>query len=568
MGADVETVRAPRRIFGRSISAWLYEVWALVVTVFASLIAIGHIAKSDWETTFLYNADSIVLPMVEKSIAQGEAFHWVFSSQSFFFPEGLFFAISTAFTDSPQVALYTNACLNIVVLYVLLRVIARQLAHGSRHQFLEITIALAATILFVVYVLLEPTASVNRSGTATLFLLTTYYYGVIVVGLVAITLVLWVTRSFSAGSWGRRRVKIYAVVVGLITAATVFSDPLYFAQVLAPMAVCLFILAASKRVTWKRVWVLLLPGLLGTVLGFGFRVVFADLFASNLASYFSIENIPTSITVLRESFVEMTSTSSGSLKLLLIGSVLLITFSVMTYAIVGCFRPAIASRVSTVEFFVIGFVSVSTVSLFLGHVLTGAITTRYLIPIYVFPLLTIVYVGVYLLRRLLVEVENTTLRRDLSRFSVGIAIAASIVIVVVDSLNLPAVVRSASGANYQSTRCFDDFVGNSQRNGVGSFWSVRTLEVYGDARGEVLQVQPDLTVYPWMNNLAPYEDTDFSYVVSDSSGQVPPESLIALGEPAEVIDCVSYTIYDYEGTPGEAILNRVVGESADKLLSD
>ncbi|WP_411699844.1 hypothetical protein [Conyzicola sp.] len=566
MAADLATAAPRRRIFGRSISAWLYELWALVVTVFASLIAIGHIATTEWETTFLYNADSIVLPLVEKSVQQGEAFQWVFSSQNFFFPEGLFFAISTAFTDSPQVALYTNACLNIVVLYVLLRVIARQLAHGSRHQFLEITIALAATILFVVYVLLEPTATVNRSGTATLFLLTTYYYGVIVVGLVVLSLVLWVTRSFSPASWGRSRVKVFAVVVTLITTATVFSDPLYFAQVVAPMAVCLLILALSKRLTWRRAWVLVLPGLLGTLLGFGLRAIFADLFASNLASYFSIEDFRLSIMVLRETFVEMTSSSSGSLKLLLLASVLAITFSVMAYALVGCFRPSIASRVSTVEFFVIGFVSVSTVSLLLGHVLTGAITTRYLTPIYIFPLLTIVYVGVYLLRRLLVEVENATLRRDLSRFSVGIAIAASIVIVVVGSLNLPAVVRSASGANYNSMQCFDDFVGDSDRNGVGSFWSVRTLEVYGDARGEILQVQPDLSVYPWMNNLAPYDGTEFSFVVTDSSGQVPPEALIPLGEPAEVIDCVSYVIHDYEGTPGEAILNRVVGESADKLL--
>jgi hypothetical protein len=566
----VETRDAPPspRVTGRTVAGWLYEVWAVVVTVFASLIAIGHLAQSQWEATFLYNADSIVLPMLEKSIQQGEAFDWVFSSQNFLFPEGLFFAVSSAFTDSPQVALYTNACLNIVVLYVLLRVIAHQLAHRSRHRFVEITIALAATMLYVVYVLLEPTATVNRSGTATLYLLTTYYYGVIVVGLVTISLTLWVTRSFSAGPWGRRRVLVYVALITLISGITIFSDPLYVAQVLAPVVVCLVLLALSRRVSWKRAAVLVLPGIAGAVMGFALRTVFADLFASDLTSYFSADNIPTSILVLRETLNEMTSTAPGSLKLLLLTVVLFTTACATLFALIGLFLPAIARRMSTVEFFIVTFVSVSSVSLFVGHVITGAITTRYLTPVYIFPLLTVVYLGVFVLRRLLVEVESAELRRNLSRFSLGIAIAGSIVIVTVGLLNLPAVVRSASGATYSAAECFNEFIGDSNRDGVGSFWSVRPLEVYGESSGEILQVNPDLTAYAWMNNLAPYEDKTFSFVVSDASPQLPPESLEPLGEPVEVISCPGYEIYDYAGTPGEKILNGIIQKSVDELLNE
>lgn len=567
MAVDAEARSVRRRRTGHRLMAWAYEAWAVVVTAAASVIALAHIAQSPWEATFLYNADSVVLPMVEKSLAQGEPFDWVFSSQNFFFPEGLFFAVSTAFTDSPQVALYANACLNILVLYVLLRVIAHQLTRGSGHRFVEISIALACTILFVVYSLLEPTASVNRSSTATLYLMTTYYYGVIVAGLAMVCLTLWVTRSFSAEPWGRRRVWIYIALAATISALTVFSDPLYLAQVLAPLVLCLVFVAVSRRASWKRVGLLLLPSIGGSALGFSLRSVFANLFASNLTSYYSPDNVPISITVLQESFTELTSTTSGSLKLLLLAAVLALTLSLLIYAVFDSFRRKNRRRMSTVGFFIVVFVSVSSISLFAGHILTGAITTRYLTPIYIFPLLTLVYVGVHILRRLLVEVEHPALRRDLVRLSTGIAVAATIVIVVVATMKLPAVARSASGATYAGAECFNDFVGDSGRDGVGSFWSVRNLDVYGSSTGEILQVNPDLTVYAWMNNIAPYEGKTFSFVISDSSPQLPPESLIPLGEPAALISCPDYDIYDYAGTEGEKILNRIVGESADKLLA-
>jgi hypothetical protein len=567
VAANPPVTRTKREGLRWRLAIIAFEIWPVVVVVFGGLIAIGKLSQSAWEGTFLYNGDSLVLPLIEDSILRGEPLHWVFSSQNFFFPEGLFFFLSTLFTDSPRVALYTNAVLNLVALYVVLRIIARQLAHRSRHRFVEITIALGATVLFLVFVLLEPTASVNRSGTATTYLMTTYYYGVIITGLVVVSLTLWVTRSFAA-EFDRRRVLIYWGVVGLLTTLVVFSDPLYLAQVLAPMAVGLLVLIWARRLSWRNAWILVAPGLVGSVLAFGLRYVFRGLFASELDSYVQLSQIPTAIHILYESLLEMSGSAQGSLKLIIITGVMLLTFSIMAFAIYSRFDKKAALKISTVEYFIVTFVSVSSVSLLVGHVITGAITTRYLTPLYVFPLLTVVFVGVYVLRRLLVEVESAELRRNLSRFSLGVAAAASVLIVIVGIINIPPVARSVSGVGYTTADCFDEFVGDSDVNGVGSFWTVRQLDLYGSAEGDILQADAELGVYDWLNNVGAYDDKTFSYVIVDETGLVPRESLAVLGDPAEIVVCSGYEIWDYAGTEGEDILTDRIAESADILLDE
>lgn len=565
MVADTATITRPTE-GRRRLAGWAFETWPVVVVAFAAMIAVSHIVQSSWGDTFFYNGDSVVLPMIEESLQRGEAFSWRFSSQNFFFPEGLLFFLSTLFTDSARVALITNAVLNVVALYALLRIIARQLAHHSRHRFVEITIAMAATLLFVTMVLLEPADSINRSGVATLFLFTTYYYGVILVGLAVVSLTLWVTHTFGTHDWDPRRVRIYLIAVTVLGGLASFSDPLYLAQVVAPFGAAALILVFLKRLTWRRLLTLAIPAIAGTIIGFILRFIFRAMFASSIGSYLSLENIPNAVRNLRDSVLEMLSTASGSLKLLMLVGILLATWAILIYALYARRRVQAAAHISTAEVFLVAFVAVSSLSLVGGQIVTGSITTRYLEPLFVFPLLTVVSVGVYVLRRLLLEVENADLRRDLSRFMLGVAVAASALIVAVGAINLPPVIRAAEGTDYTAADCFNDFVGDRDVDGVGSFWTVRALDLYGDSRGEVLQANAQLAVFDWMVNIASYEDRTFSYAVVDDSGQLPVEALEPLGEPADVIECSGYEIYDYEGTAGEQILTDRIAESVSLLL--
>lgn len=542
------------------------ELWPVVVVAFAGLIALGHIADSPWKDLFLYNGDSIALPLIEQSIQDGEPFRWVFSSQNFLFPEGPLYVLSTIFTNSARVALLTNAVLNLVSLYILLRTIAHLLAHRSRHRLVEITIALGSTFLFVVFVLLEPTDAVNRSAIATLFLLTTYYYGVILSGLGLVALVLWVSRSFGPLHWGRKRSIIFATSTATLVGLTTFSDPLFLFQVIAPFVAVIAVLIFCNRLSWTGAGVLVGPIFVGGIVAMYFRHLFASSFASEVSSYLAISKIPDSLKVLWVTLKELLSSGPGTLKLLLVCLLFLITAAILMFALYAQSRPRLAKRVSTADLFITAFVIASAISLLLGEVFTGSTTTRYLEPLFIFPLLTSVAVGVYVLRRMLAEVSRADLRRNLSRFVTGIAILASLLIVVTGGLNVPAVASMARGDGYTAARCFDRFIGSSRANGVGTFWSVRQLDLYGTQRGALLQVREPIVVFGWISNIAPYEHKKFSYVVQDDSGQITPDAIATLGEPSQVVKCPSYTIYDYRGTPGEQILTDRIAASLEPFL--
>lgn len=539
------------------------EASPVVVVVFAAIVAVGHIVNSTWGDVFLYSADSIVLPLVEESLRRGEPFEWVFSSQNFLFPEGLLYFLSTAFTDSPRVALITNAVLNVVCLYVLFRLIAHQLAHHSRHRFVEISISIAATLLLVIYVLLEPGEDINRGGIATLFLFTTYYYGVVLAGLLTILLVLWTTRVFSPQPWARRRLRVYRVASIALVAVCAFSNPLYLVQVVAPLALAAVVLVLLSRMSRQQLVTLAVPVVIGAALSVVLRVVFRSMFASSPQSYLSFDDIPASVQNLGESVAGMLATPEGSLKLLLISATLVLSWAVFAFSLIARTRPGLAARISTDEVFVVAFVTASSVSLVLGQIVTGAVTTRYFAPLVIFPLVSVISVGVYLLRRLLVEVKGADLRKNLSQFLVFVSVAASAVIVTLGALSVPAVARAADGVGYTGADCFNAFVGNRDINGVGSFWAVRPLDLYGDTSGVVLQADEDLDLYAWMNNVGSYEDKTFSYAVTDSTGQLPASSLRRLGDPSRVVSCSGFDIYDYEGTPGEALLTESIARSLD-----
>jgi hypothetical protein len=557
---DPTTRLTRRRVYGLVA----VELVAVIVSFFLGLTAMGHIVQTNWLSTFFYNGDSLALPLIQKSIERGEPFEWVFSSQNYLFPEGPLYILATIFGRSVRSAMLINGVFNVVALYLLLRSIARQLAHRSRHRLVEILTAVAATGLFVIFVLLEPTPDVNGSGTASLFLFSTYYDGVILSGLAIVALTLWFTRAFGPVEWGQRRFVRYTIAVVVLTTLTSFSNPLYLLQVVAPLAVAAIVLVFLDRISWRQFGALALPTTAGVVVAVLLRLVFARTFASSVGSYVSLRQIPKSIHILLDTLRAMIHSSDGLFTIILLGGILLVTFALLIFALYAQARPNLAHLISTSEVFIVAFVSFSTVSLALGMVASGSPTTRYLEPIYLFPLLTVVSIGIYVLRRLLVGVERVELRRSLSRFALGIAAVAAILVIVVGAINIAPLSHAATGAGYTDAKCFDKFVGDKDINGVGSYWSVRTLAVYGDSKGEILQVNNvggPLGIYPWITNVGAYRGTHFSFVVADSSGQVTPDGLATLGKPRQVISCSGYLIYDYRGTKGEATLNREISSS-------
>ncbi len=540
----------------------------MIVVIFSVLIALSSISRSVWSGVLLYNGDSLVLPLLQQSILRGDSLHFVSSSQLFLFPEAPLFLISSVIGVTVRGSLIVNAVLNVVAMYAMFRIIAHFLAHRSRHRFLEITIALIATVLFVIFVLLEPNARVNFSGLATPLLTTTYYYGVILSGLATVALTLWVSRTFGNTGVTVRRVGVYAIITVILATLTTFSNPLFIFQVFAPLFGALAILLFCGRISWKRFVVLAGFNAVGIVIGMVLRQVFGWLFPITLKSYLSLKGIPLSVDQLRATIAELSHSSSGTLKLLLVAGLIVLTIAILVYALYAQARPRLASRITHEDLFIVGFVSISSVSLPIGMIATGSATTRYLEPMMVFPLLTGLAIGVYVLRRMLLEVKSTDLRRNLSRFSVGIVGLFSVLLIVVGAVNIPPVIRMADGVGYSGARCFDNFIRDSRANGVGSFWSTRPLELYGSEKGEVLQVDSNLQPFQWMINVGAYKNKSFSYVVVDGTLGITPKVLQkTLGSPARVVGCDGFSIYDYRGTAGATKLTSIIRTTVASILS-
>lgn len=536
------------------------ELIAVVIVIAASLIILARWMGTDWEINLLYSGDSLVLPLVRESVLAGEPFEWVFSSQLFLFPEGLLYWIVSSFTDNPRAALAGLAVLNLVLLYVLLRWCSRLLFRHSRHRLVEVCVALGATATYVVYVLLEPTSDINGTAIASLFLLVSYYPGVVLSGLTAIALTLWVTDSFTDPPVRARRTVVFTVLFVLLGALTGASNPLFWMQVLAPFAVTLFIAVLVRRIPRRWFWTLGIVIAASVIAGYLLRQLMERYGSRGVGSYFNPSMMGESLALLKHVTGDLLTTPHGFLKLLIASVMMLITAVPIARALIGRRRTDPRWHVTSAELILALFSWASVGSLVIGMVITGTMTTRYLEPLFVFPLLSASYEAVRFLRVTLASVTNTRVRRSLVVYGMIVASGLGLLIIIGGLLSIQRASVLAFSEDRSGAACTADLPADAEA-GVGTFWLTRNWDLYGTHDDAILQVNSDLTVFPWMINLASYDDQDFTFVVVDPWGFVTDESVAPLGPPKSVQECGGFTIYDYAGTPGEELLNERIDSS-------
>jgi hypothetical protein len=550
------------------IASILGEIIPVLVIIGAVLVALASISTNGWTDVLLYNGDSLVLPLLERSIQLGEPLDWVFSSQLFLFPEGLLYAVSSIFSDSIRVVLTINAVVNVLVIYVLLRWIARLINLNSRSRLVELIASAGATLVLVVLIVLEQNGPVVNSGLATPMLTTTFYVGVIMAGLFVIAMTLWLTRTFTAVPWERRRLVIYGVAVVVVAGLATFCNPLYILQVTVPLGMAVLFLVMAHRLSWRHFAFLALANAVPLAAGMLARQIFSFLSPTVLSNYVQIDNIPVAVRLYRNSVVELLSNGSGTAKLLVIVALAVTSFIVFAISLHSLARPALGARITTERMFFSAFVVVSVITLILGTVLSGSTVLRYTAPTLIFPLLTVVSLAVAGLPRLLSPspAGRGTLAR---RVTAALVVAVGSASLIAGAASVPTVAHMDSGVDWATEDCFDSWIGDATVNGVGSYWTTRTLQIYGRESGDLLQVDFNLAPFAWMINLDAYTDKTFSYVVVDATHLLSAEALTPLGTPADVVECGNaYTIYDYRGTPGEQILTDRVATQLKEYQAD
>lgn len=558
---DVRRIRSG----GLLARGWVTEVAGVLAVVAIALLLLARLLTSSWNDIFLYNGDSLVLPLIGESIVNNEPFEWVFSSQLFLFPEVPLYAVSALFTTTPQAALMVNACLNLLLLYAVLRVIGALLMPRGTSRLLLVVCSVLSVVLFAAFVVLEPSPSVNGVAVATLYLVTTYYYGAVVAGLTVFVLTLWFIRSRPSDVSHRWLTVTYLASVIVIGTLAATSNPLFLFQFVAPLAATLVVVVFLNRLGWVEFAIIAGAQVVVTVSSMAARVVLAPFLSADVSRYVRPEDLPQSLDVLERVVAELLSSPSGTIKLTLVSAVILVSLALAVRALYAAARPRIADRISSGDVFVHVFVTLSVIILLAGFVATGSTTTRYLLPIFVLPVMgaqvVMLRVAGWLCSRYL---TGSARRPRVARTLSVSAIASILTVLTVGALawGAPRVLLASSGDRYDYPACLDRFLAGTQADGVASFWVGRQLEVYGSHSGDVLQVDSRLGVDSWMINLASYIDQDFSFVVVDGN-IITDESVEPLGKPAAVINCPAYEIYDYAGVRGDETLDRMIGKSLE-----
>ncbi len=510
---------------------WYAEIAAGLGVVLAALVVLGQFVGNAWGQLLLFNGDSQLMPMLARSFTRDEHFHWVFSSPLFFFTELPVYLVCHLLAPSVQWAVITNAVLNVVIVYVLVRCLASRLGLSIRTG---IAASLTVTFLTLTCMLLESGVSSRDEGMATFVMFSTYYVGVLHIGL-ALLVLLAPLRSLE-----HRRPRIELAAAGMLVALGGASDPLLLLQVVAPLLAVVIVLAA-RRLLPPRVaaWELAtLAG--GTGLALLARAtVLRQFIVSDVGSYLRGGDLEISLRKLGEVLTDMANGSQ-------VFELVLVLVAMLT-AVVVAMRTS--PRTEPGHAFVAWFAAVSGPVVLAMVVVASNVESRYLMPMALFPLLSIVAAA-----------PQTAAGRR--RHVLTGMMAAVLVVVGVTAMTEVGSVRALASSEPNGLQCLETAAADHEATaGVSYFWRARALDVYGGPR--VMQVLNTFEAHKWLTNVGAYRSQDFSFVVADGP-VMGKNARTRIGRPTGITECGWFQVFFYDpGSPGHQRLNTLIDDSLD-----
>ena len=534
------TGRPPRR----PLPAVGREALGAAVALALSVIALAHVLVTDRVALLWYDGDSVLLPLVERSIRLGQPFEWAMSPALFFFPELPVYLLCSLVTATPQQALALNGVLVLLAVYALVRAAANELMPAAGRSA-RIAVSALALGFVTALVLTEYTATATSLELGSLLLTTTYYYGALLAMLGTAVLVLRTVRV------GRASTTVL-VVLGLVAASTTASNPLYVPWSAAPVVVTLALLSLARRVPWRPAAAVSGVLVAGAVVGYLLRIPLAPFVSLDPATYVHPDQAGRTLAFFAALTDDRAGSARGDAELLLLfaGVVLAVGGTVWAWRV----RTARTVLVATL----LPLVTVVAVSV--GVVVAGSQTPRYLEPIVTAPLLALVAVA-ELVRS---AVRRTRVHRPRGGVRLVVAVAAAVVLVGGAAV-APGTVAAVASARYAPATCLDRWADGRQVTGVGQFWTVRPLAAYSTSDVDLLQVRDTFETYPWLVDLGAYRDATPTFVVIGANDVWTTAVEDSLGAPATITHCTGFDVYDYAGTPGASVLERDVVGSADRI---
>lgn len=552
----------------RAVAGELVGVLAAAVI---AIVTVWHATASARSNFLYFNPDSVVLPILMKSVQADGAAHFVTSSP-LFVPEFLLYALCAAVTPTVYAAIALNAVLNVLALYGL----ARASAPRTLLRWVRIALALVAVAIFAALTLLETGADRFDLELFSQSLTGAYYSSVLLgTGFVLLLLV----RSLARPGWGA------LVGIGVIAAFVTFSNPLFFAWGVAPGVVLVGLVFIVRRgrsvgdlsaepVAGGRLFRLLratAPALVlvaGAVIGYDLRIPFGAHLAGLAHSYLNLFGFGSVWEWLGHALGANAALGAPGWLVILVPLAFLGVLVAVAVQTRGEWRSGLRSRSTLI---VLGLV-ITAFGLSIGYVLTGQIAVRYLQPVAVLPIIMLpgwLRLPVRLRARLRV-VASAVVRLFSRRVA---AIAGVVALVVAGGLTGMAAAASVSALTTPSLACLQTWVDGRPIVGAGNFGDTRAIKSVDSPL--LLQIYPDFEVYPWMIDLDEYRGAQVSYLVVNTNqydifgAQLGTADFyrVTVGTPAAITQCPDFQIWDYAGTPDEQKINDLIQASFQQQLA-
>jgi hypothetical protein len=536
---------------------------ALCATALAALL-LAHLTASPRVWLLLYDGDSVLPALIAGSVRAEQGADWALSAVAFI-PESAVYLALAALGLSTQATLALNAVTNLLALYVALRLVAGAALRPAADAALgpavnaaprpeagaappglalgRPALALTAFAVFIGFGLLESSASRETLELATLLATTTYYSAAVIGTVLGLALLVRVLAPAREEARPERGARAAAVLLTVITALSVMSNPIVGLWFVAPLLALTAGALATGLASRPRVAAAALALVAGSTIGAVLRLPLGGLLTEGPGDKLR----PGAFAASARYYADLLAQRwvDGGWPVVLAVAVLLALGTTATIAAVRARRlgPALVATAS----WLIPLASV------LGAVVLGTQSPRYLQPVLFAPVLAVlalpVLVDTVLARNR--RASARTRRMPAGRRAGRLASAAAAV--VLTALVALGGISAVTGARQldavdASVGCVVDWVEASARTGVGTFWTVRAPKAYLADPRRLVQVDAQLNGYAWLVNREDFVADRASFVVvSDEGGPVAVPS--GLPKP-ERVDCGRYTILDY----GRAVL--------------
>lgn len=512
----------------RKDRANVYYLLSWVIFILSIITVYINISTGKIPRGWLYTSDTLYLPALYQDLFTNyDISGWKLTPTPYFFPDMVIYFLLNALTNNFHLAIAAYGVLQSLLFMASLLILSNQL-----FGFRKVVHSLFLVVGAIFFLLL----STGNYYTFLFILQSAHHFSVLLIMPVAFTLVLQIIANHSnttSSTW-------LLVVLSILAIA---SDIIYAIQFLIPVMGSIFFLALLSIIPFRRMMLLnflLASSILGgTVLN---KIIIRY---EDISHYTEITQ--KRITESGLNFLVWLKDFSASYLFL---SLLWISFMFLVIWLLISFLKKLFSHKQTINtnllltnaFFLLVVVTSLTVVLVSGN-FEASPSVRYLIPVLIIPIFFGWPFFIAGTNSLL-----TILEKHYGMFALSVVLCLTPFFIV--PVQRISALSELSDYRPSFVRCLDEKTRQKEiRNGLAHYWQAKYSSLLSKNNLHIVQVDPYLSPYHWINNLNWYQ-ADFEFVIIDKNAPIQykiDETWVAnrFGQPASTFDCEGSTIFVY-----------------------